>query len=131
MSKTLMRGFNAVVILLLRSPLHGLFSRMFVLITVTGRKTGRVYTTPVQYQQSGQVLTFVSDKQRVWWRNLRGGAPVTLRLRGRTVRGHAEVIEEDEALVRQTLLAIYPRLGARLAERAAETVVVRVQLQEA
>jgi hypothetical protein len=33
----------------LRSPLHGLLSNGMMLLTVTGRKTGKKYTTPVGY----------------------------------------------------------------------------------
>ncbi|MDE0053611.1 MAG: hypothetical protein OXT64_05055, partial [Gammaproteobacteria bacterium] len=37
---------NAGMRLLLRSPLHALASRSLMLITFTGRVTGRTYTTP-------------------------------------------------------------------------------------
>jgi hypothetical protein len=35
----------------LRSPLHGILSKNFLLINFTGRKSGRVFTTPVSYSQ--------------------------------------------------------------------------------
>jgi hypothetical protein len=41
---------------LLRSPLHGIVGRSFMLITFTGRKSGRAYTTPVQYVQDSNTL---------------------------------------------------------------------------
>lgn len=40
---------NCVPQLLLRSPLHGLMSNRYLLITFTGRKSGKRYTTPVAY----------------------------------------------------------------------------------
>ena len=40
-----MRLGNLFVASMLRSPLHGLLSGSVMLITVTGRKSGRRYTT--------------------------------------------------------------------------------------
>jgi hypothetical protein len=53
------------------------------------------YTLPVGYLPDGNALLVVSQhsEQKRWWRNLRGGAPVVLHLRGRRVAAHAEVIE--------------------------------------
>jgi deazaflavin-dependent oxidoreductase (nitroreductase family) len=89
---------NSFITWVLRSPMHGLLSGGMMLITVTGRKTGRLITTPVQYLTEGDVLWVNSTRQRTWWRNLRGGAQVTLRLRGKDVHGRAEVIEEAQAV---------------------------------
>src|SRR5829696_3572442 len=76
---------------LLRSPAHGLLSKRLLLITVTGRRTGRRFTIPVAYEESGGVVLIQpsAPERKVWWRNLRGGAPVRLRLRGRDRTGHA------------------------------------------
>jgi hypothetical protein len=43
-----------------------------------------------------------------WWRNLRGGAEVELRLRGRRLRGQAEVVEGKAAV--DDYLDRYPRV---------------------
>jgi hypothetical protein len=75
------RLLNHAVAALLRSPLHGLISRDLMLITFTGRKSGRSYTTPVTYSQQGEQIVFHSTQR--WWKNLEGSALVTLRLRGR------------------------------------------------
>ncbi len=71
---------NSFVSLLLRSPLHGFVSGNTMLVSVTGRKTGRVVTIPVNYVQEGDILWVLSYRERTWWRNLLTGAPVTLRL---------------------------------------------------
>ncbi len=88
---------NRFMAAVLRSPLHGLLSGSVMLITVTGRKSGKAYTTPVNYTRlgEGESLGVISYRQRTWWRNLRGGAAVTLRLKGRDVPGQATVIEDD------------------------------------
>lgn len=92
-----------VMKLLLRSPLHGLVSKTVLLITFTGRRSGRTYTTPVDYSQEGDVVSIFTHAS--WWRNLTGGAPVTLRLRGRDVPGHAEPVADDKQAVAAGLAA--------------------------
>ena len=67
-----------------------------MLITFTGRVSGKSYTTPVNYLLIGDVLYVVSMRGRTWWRNLRGGGSVTLRLNGEKVHGWGEVVEDDE-----------------------------------
>jgi hypothetical protein len=61
-------------------------------MSVTGRRSGRVYTFPVGYEQEGDRVTITVGwpERKRWWRNLRGGAPVRIRLRGRERSGHAE-----------------------------------------
>jgi deazaflavin-dependent oxidoreductase (nitroreductase family) len=85
---------NLFMKLILHSPLHGLMSGNTLLVTVTGRKTGRRYTTPTNYLREGDRLTITSLKSRTWWRNLRGGAPVTVCLQGREAPGRGSVIED-------------------------------------
>lgn len=91
--------YNPLMIWLLRSPLHGVISKSFMLVTYTGRKSGRVYTIPVNYVQNGPVLTVTSYRQRTWWRNLRDGVPLSVRLGGREFQATGEVIEDDEGVV--------------------------------
>ncbi len=62
---------NRVPQLLLRSPLHGLMSSRYLLITFTGRKSGKQYTTPVAYLGEGDTIILTTDSP--WWKNLRGG----------------------------------------------------------
>ena len=108
--------YNPVVAFLLRSPLHGLLSGSIMLITYTGRKSGRRYTTPVSYVRTGGALLVVSPKERVWWRNLRpergAGAPVTVRVRGKDRRARATAFEGEAA--EEGLLTL---LGASPAHR--------------
>jgi F420H(2)-dependent quinone reductase len=92
------RTGNPLVRALLRSPLHVLLSRNLALVTYTGRRSGREHTIPVGYTLDGdrvRVVVGVPERKR-WWRNLRGGAPVRVRLRGGERSGHAEA-HGDEA----------------------------------
>ncbi|MGH2606523.1 MAG: nitroreductase/quinone reductase family protein [Anaerolineales bacterium] len=96
--------------MILASPLHGLLGDRFAVVKVRGLKSGRPVTTPVNVRPDGDRYTVVSRRERVWWRNLRGGQPAALVLRGirRPVRG--EVIESApqvaDALARH--VARYP-----------------------
>lgn len=87
----------------LRSPLHGILDKTILLITFTGRKSYKTYTTPVSYSQTGDLVTIFTHAN--WWKNLTGGAPVTLRLRGIDVQGMAEPIAGDKQAVADALAA--------------------------
>jgi len=92
---------NSAMKFVLRSPLHGVVSRTVLLITFTGRRSGKSFTTPVSYSHDGdQVVIFTHAG---WWRNLRGGAPVTLRIQGRDFQGRAEPVAEDKQAVTEAL----------------------------
>lgn len=70
--------------------------RTIGLITVTGRKSGRRYTTPVTYWRDDGTVVILTKTHRVWWRNLETNPEVTLRLAGRVVRGRARATVGDE-----------------------------------
>ena len=82
----------------LRSPFHGLVSKNIMLITFTGRKSGKVYSTPVNYVRDGDLITAFSQCNRTWWRNLRNGAQVTMRVKGRELKGIGESVEDKDAV---------------------------------
>lgn len=74
----------------LRSPFHGMLSNGMMLITITGRKTGKKYTTPVGYYREGDYLWVITSRDRTWWRNLQGGAKVGLLLKRKPITAYAE-----------------------------------------
>ena len=82
----------------LRSPFHGMLSNGMMLITVTGRKTGKAYTTPVGYYEEGGCLWVLTSLDRSWWRNLQGGANVKLLLKRKSVNGFAETELNEKAV---------------------------------
>jgi hypothetical protein len=92
------RTGNFFVKILLRSSLHGIISRNTLLISYTGRKSGKSFTIPTNYSQEGNTVRIVSFKDRVWWRNLRGGAPVTLQIKGKSVLGRVEVFMDNASV---------------------------------
>jgi len=92
---------NRTMAFVLRSPLHDLVSRSVLLITFTGRKSGQRYTTPVSYSQEGDQVTIFTHA--AWWKNLAGGAPVVLRIRGRDYAGVAEAVANDKPAIAAAL----------------------------
>lgn len=88
---------NSFMKFVLRSPVHAVASKSVLLITFTGRKSGRTYTTPVSYSQSGDLVTIFSHAG--WWKNLRSGAPVSVRIQGREIQGQAEAVVEDKKAI--------------------------------
>lgn len=74
----------------LRSPFHGMLSNGIMLITVTGRNTGRQYTAPVGYYEEGGYLWVITSRDGTWWKNIHGGANVKLLLKRKPVNGFAE-----------------------------------------
>jgi deazaflavin-dependent oxidoreductase (nitroreductase family) len=105
-------------------------SGAYVLVTFQGRKTGATYSTPVQYRRSGDTLAFVTRRKRQWWRNLQGGAPVTLWLQGRARAATADVLTTPNEAVAAEISRIYAPLFTpeRAAALAPESVVVTLRL---
>ena len=75
---------------MLRSPLHGILSDGMLLITVTGRKTGKKFSFPVGYYRENGYLWVITSRDRTWWKNLRGGAKVSLLLKRKPATAIAE-----------------------------------------
>lgn len=128
MNPQLMRWVNPMMRWLLRSPLHGVISRRYLLICVTGRKTGKVYQTPVSYAQTGDTLTLTTTGSYTWWKNLRGGAPIQAYLRGRLINGYA-MPTEAEADVKAAFARVYPQMTPDQIEQFAPgRVAIHIQI---
>ena len=128
----------------LRSPLYGILSKGMMLITVTGRKTGKKYTLPVEYFEADGFLWIVTSRDRTWWRNLQNGAEVELLLKNQPLNAYASLVTNLEQVethlldyVRQAPLAA-KAMGLRmenkipnaedLAREAKKRLFVRIQL---
>jgi hypothetical protein len=105
---------NPVMSRLLRSPLHPLVSDSVMLLTFIGSKTGEEYTTPVGYWvKDGHLIV---TTQSPWWRNLRGGQPVSMQVRGQQREGIATPYPDPED-VAQYIEAFLDRRGTDVARR--------------
>lgn len=135
---------NDFVKFFLRTPLY-VFMGDTMLITVTGRKTGKKYTTPVGFYREGDFMWVITSRDRTWWRNVQDGAEVEMRVRGKDVTGFAEaILDEGEVASRigdylqHVPMAAKP-MGVRLRENgkphpedaarlAGERLFVRIKL---
>ena len=88
---------NKLLKWILSSPFHGPVSKSIMLITFIGRKSGKQYTTPVTYYRAGNIVTLFTNAR--WWKNLVGGAPVTLRIRGKDLQCNVETIADDKETI--------------------------------
>ena len=137
--------YNPMMIWLLKSPLHGMISKGVMLVSVTGCKSGKIISTPTNYLRDGDTLWVISWRERMWWRNLRGGAKVRVLLAGKSVEGRGQVVEEETSVAKSLFeyyqkipqYAKYVQIGLDVTglpisadcERAAQKmVVVRIDL---
>jgi hypothetical protein len=111
---------NDFVAFFLRTPLN-VFLGNTMLITVTGCKTGRKYSTPVGFYRDGDCLWVLTSRNRTWWRNVKHGANISLLLQGKTVGAFAEVELDQEAV--EARLSDY----IRHTPMAAKTLGIRMQ----
>lgn len=138
---------NRFMSTILRLPLlHRMLSNMMLLITFTGRKSGKSYTTPVGYQRNGDTIIILTKRFRTWWRNFEDPAPVSLRLKGRDVEGTARSLTDVESIrpIIKDFLEAMPRqapaFGVDVVEGkvtedslnalAPKVVVIQVELQQ-
>lgn len=85
-------GLNALVQPVLGSRFRWILDPVVATITWTGRRSGRVFSTPVLYRRRGDTVTIgvAASEAKQWWRNFQGDAgPITIDLRGTLRQGHA------------------------------------------
>jgi deazaflavin-dependent oxidoreductase (nitroreductase family) len=99
---------NAFIAAILRSPFHSLLGNSFGVITVTGRKTGRRISTPINLAETAEGYTVMSYRKRTWWRNLIGGRGGELRVGGKIIPVTARIVDRPDE-VRDGLKAYFKR----------------------
>lgn len=98
------RVFNGLAVKLMDVPVvGGLVRRGMVEIRYVGRKSGKTFSTPVNYGHSGEeiVIPVGMPDRKSWWRNFLGeGGPITLlRLDGRDRGGHTVATRNERGSV--------------------------------
>jgi len=89
---------NTIATIILRSPWHRMRSDQLLLLTFTGRKSGKEFTTPMRYVQEGETLR-LRVVRSPWWKNLVGEATVHVLLHVESRTGIAEVLPEEDGEV--------------------------------
>ena len=74
----------------------GPMARSLLLLRVRGRRSGTWYTTPVGYARDGDVVVIVTSPTYTWWKNIRDGAEVDVRLDGAWRQGRARIVGPDD-----------------------------------
>lgn len=110
--RRLLKLQNPFMSRLLRSSRHGMVSDRYMLLTFTGRKTGRIFTTPITYQRVDDRVFVVTSENFGWWKNLRGGAEVEVFIRHQSYRGLATASRDPERIA-EARDAVYPRLSEK------------------
>jgi deazaflavin-dependent oxidoreductase (nitroreductase family) len=87
--------FNPIVRWILTSPLHAIMGKGVLLISFTGRKSGKHFTTPVEYIRAEEEVWIMvgTPEKKLWWTNLIGGAPVRLCMNGDWQTGQALALQ--------------------------------------
>ena len=108
----LMWVINVPMRFLLRLPFPTPLSGQLMLLSFTGRKTGKAYRQPVSYVPDGDTLLTPAGGK--WKLNLREGHSIRIRLRGRDVPARPEFIRDVDEVERLLLRmrAVNPRVTA-------------------
>ena len=101
--------FNRIVTWILHSPLHGLLSGNLMVLTYTGKRSGIRRQVPITYLHEDRVVTAFCDRDTIWWKNLRSGVPVTVRLRGHDYAGVASTTVNDPETITPLFVAFLRR----------------------
>lgn len=94
----IMRAVNVPMRAVLGLPFPTPLSGNLMLVSYTGRKSGKAYRQPVSYVRDGETLLTPGGGR--WTLNLGGGRPVRIRLRGRDVAARPELVSEPAEVER-------------------------------
>lgn len=90
---------KAFFMVVLHTPLHPILSGRWLSLEFTGRKTGKVYHTPMAYVREDDRVWITTGSP--WWKNLQGGAPVRLLIRLKAYSGTAHPIDDPAEAARR------------------------------
>ena len=94
----IMRVVNVPMRAVLRLPFATPLSANLMLVSYTGVKSGKAYLQPVSYARDGATLLTPGGGR--WTLNLKDSRRVRLRLRGRDVPAHADLVAEPAEVER-------------------------------
>ena len=94
----LMNAANVVMRRLLSLPFPTPLSARLMLLTVTGRRTGKVYRQPISYVRNGANLLTPGGGR--WKLNLQPDRPVSLRIRGKNQPAIPTIISDIDEVER-------------------------------
>jgi hypothetical protein len=110
----LLRIVNPMLRSLLRTPLAGSARKQLMVLSFTGRKTGRPYSLPVSAHMIDNDLYALTGAP--WKQNFRGGATAEVVYDGKTTSMRGELIR-DRAVVSDLYLRCAQAYGVQRAQR--------------
>ena len=88
-------------VFMLRRGMMGQASESLMVITTTGRKTGRRHSTPISYLRDGEAIFAINPRGRSnWYKNVLANPAVTLNIRGRDIQARGERVTDEAEIVR-------------------------------
>jgi hypothetical protein len=111
----LLRVFNPILTLLLRTPFAGAARNQFMVVDFSGRKSGRHYSIPLSAHLIDDILYAMTGA--TWKNNFRDGAAAQVLHDGKTTTMRGELIT-DKALITDLYSRCAESYGAKRAERA-------------
>jgi deazaflavin-dependent oxidoreductase (nitroreductase family) len=143
------RVTNPFVRFVLNSPLHSMLSGRLILITYTGKKSGKKHSLPVQYAESHDELIVIAGyhQHKKWWRNLLQQQTINICYRGKWYEASAKAFDGDIDAITPLLpdyLRRFPASArirglaldssgnvedqAKLSEEAKKVVMIRIRI---
>jgi hypothetical protein len=110
----LLRLINPVLSFLLRTPLAGPARKQLMVLSFTGRKTGRPYSIPLSAHLINHDLYALTGA--TWKQNFRNGAPAQVVYDGKTTAMRGELIR-DRTVVSDLVHRCAESYGAQRAQR--------------
>lgn len=112
-----------------------LIGRLVLLLTTTGRKSGKARVTPLQFEEiDGRIYLGAALGQRAdWVRNIRANPAVDVRVKGRRFHGTAGIIDDCEQIADflEVRLQRHPRMvGAILRGNGLSLPPTRAALEQ-
>jgi hypothetical protein len=121
--------YNPIVQGLLQSPLHWFMSGNTLVLTYAGRKSGHPHQLPISYGREGNSLWLITHRRKTWWRNVVGGAPVSLLVQKQRLSGVATVTEVERATLLRYINLVCKGIPAVQAEKLLpDAVLVEIRL---
>lgn len=114
MPQTMVKIVNPLVKAVLLSPFHKGMSKRLMVLSFTGKKTGKRYATPVGYVRQGNRITIFTHS--AWHKNFKASAPVRMRIQGQDVHGTATLVT-DPGRIKQMVRILSAANGEAMTRR--------------
>jgi deazaflavin-dependent oxidoreductase (nitroreductase family) len=94
-----------VQIFLLRQGWMGKMDDFVMIITTTGRKSGKKYTTPIAYQRDGENIIALNPGNSNWFHNVAANGEAVLEIQRQEIPVTGVIVKDDQE--RQRIFNLY------------------------